>query len=85
MSDNNERKRSDSGPRLVHSSKAATPAHDWRTMPTTTQQESSPLHRNLWPASVAESRVIQLEFENARLQRLVLELLAKNQQLRAGS
>jgi hypothetical protein len=32
--------------------------------------------------SASDARVIELEFENARLNRLVAELLIKNQQLR---
>jgi len=34
------------------------------------------------PRSVADDRIIELETENLRLQRLVAELLIKNQQLR---
>lgn len=41
---------------------------------------SSPPHRAS-PAS-ADLRIMELEIENSRLQRLVAELLLKNQQLR---
>ncbi|RXH56440.1 hypothetical protein GRAN_3297 [Granulicella sibirica] len=69
----NERTTYKAGPRLVHSSPSA--AH----------QDSPDLPYKTWPASAVENRILQLEFENSRLQRLVLELLAKNQLLRAGS
>jgi hypothetical protein len=46
------------------------------------QSASSPsLHYRL-PATGYDDRLIELEMENARLNRLVAELLVKNQQLR---
>lgn len=48
------------------------------------QSNLSPPHNHASPGS-SDFRIMELEIENLRLQRLVAELLLKNQQLRRGA
>ncbi len=83
---------------LIYIDPTNTPADPTQTeshppQPSSELTESSPLsgrdpfisshrHRHRAPQSTAEARLAELERENHRLQRLVAELLIKNQQLR---
>jgi hypothetical protein len=51
--------------------------------PTANAHETS-VHRSSSAHHTSSNRLAELEFENSRLQRLVIELLLKNQQLRSA-
>jgi hypothetical protein len=51
--------------------------------PTASTRETS-VHRSSPTHHTSSNRLVELEFENSRLQRLVIELLLKNQQLRSA-